>query len=284
MRPEYVSNQALSHFIKEALAEDIGRGDYSTLAIMSEEVKNQAQLLVKDEGIIAGVELAEYIFKFFDSSVHFEKLINDGSFIKKGDVAFIVEGSAKSILPVERLVLNCMQRMSGIATLTNFMQEKIKHTKTKLLDTRKTTPNFRVCEKWAVKIGGGENHRFGLFDMIMLKDNHVDFAGGIVPAIQRAKEYLKQNKLNLKIEIETRNLKEVKEALTQNPDRIMLDNFNIEQTKEAVDRIGGRVEIESSGGITIENLVSYAETGVDYISSGALTYSARSLDLSLKVI
>ena len=279
---EYVTEERLNHFIVEALKEDVGDGDHSTLAIIPEEEKNRARLLVKEDGILAGVDLAQYIFIFFDKNLQFNQLMQDGDPMKVGDIAFTIEGSARSILTCERLVLNCMQRMSGIATLSHRMSEEIKHTKAKLLDTRKTTPNFRLLEKWAVVIGGGNNHRFGLYDMIMLKDNHIDFAGSITKAVDQTRKYLSKNNLNLKIEVETRNLEEVREALEVKPDRIMLDNFSVEDTRKAVEMIGSLSETEASGGITLETLKIVAETGVDFISSGAVIHSARNIDLSLK--
>lgn len=280
--PDYVTEERLNHFISEALKEDVGDGDHSTLAIIPEEKVDRARLLVKEDGILAGVDLAEYVFKYFDPNLEFNALMKDGDAMQKGEIAFTVSGSARSILTCERLILNCMQRMSGIATLTNQMVQEIKHTGAKLLDTRKTTPNFRMLEKWAVVIGGGTNHRFGLYDMVMLKDNHVDFAGGIAKAVEQTRAYLTENQLNLKIEVETRNLDEVKQALEVKPDRIMLDNFSIEETRKAVELIGNSAETEASGGITLETLKNVAETGVDFISSGAVTHSAKNIDLSLK--
>ncbi|MDO5656135.1 MAG: carboxylating nicotinate-nucleotide diphosphorylase [Flavobacteriaceae bacterium] len=282
--PEYITEEKLNHFISESLQEDVGPGDYSTLAIIPAEEQNRAQLLVKEDGVLAGVQLAEYIFNYFDPTIKFTKLMQDGDLMKIGDIAFIVEGSARSILTCERFVLNCMQRMSGIASLTHQMVLEIKHTKAKLLDTRKTTPNFRMLEKWAVLIGGGNNHRFGLYDMIMLKDNHVDFAGGIAQAVNQTRKFLLDNDLELKIEVETRNLDEVRQALEVKPDRIMIDNFTIEDSRKAVEIIGNSCEIEASGGINLSTLKSVAETGVDFISSGAITHSAKNIDLSLKAI
>lgn len=280
--PYYVTPESLNHFIDEALKEDVGDGDHSTLAIIPEEKQNRARLLVKEDGILAGVDLAEYIFTYFDESLKFERLMQDGDTMKVGDIAFTIQGSARSILTTERLVLNCMQRMSGMATLAHKMVNEIKHTNAKLLDTRKTTPNFRMLEKWAVVIGGGTNHRYGLYDMVMLKDNHIDYAGGIKKAVEQTRKYLLKKNLNLKIEVETRNLDEVSQALEVLPDRIMIDNFSIEDTKTAVDLIDKRCETEASGGITLETLKTVAETGVDFISSGAVTHSARNIDLSLK--
>lgn len=280
--PYYVTQENLNHFIAEALKEDVGDGDHSTLAIIPEEKQNRARLLVKEDGILAGVDLAEYIFNYYDENLKFEKVMNDGDSMKVGEIAFTIEGSARSILTCERLVLNCMQRMSGIATLAHTMMQEIKHTSTKLLDTRKTTPNFRMLEKWAVVIGGAYNHRFGLYDMVMLKDNHIDYAGGIAKAVTETRSYLQKNNLGLKIEVETRNMDEVNQALAVLPDRIMLDNFSIEDTRKAVELINKRCQTEASGGITIKTLRSVAETGVDFISSGAVIHSAKNIDLSLK--
>jgi len=273
----------LEEIIDRALEEDIGSGDHSTLSCVPADASGVAKLLVKDNGIIAGVELAEQIFKRFDPNLHFERLIIDGSRVQKGDIAFIVSGSSRSILSTERLVLNFMQRMSGIATQTAQLVEKLEGTDTILLDTRKTTPGIRYLEKWAVRIGGGENHRFALYDMVMLKDNHVDYAGGITAAIKRSNAYLQENELDLKIEIEVRNLNELEEVLSIGMvDRIMLDNFTPELLKEAIKRIPDSFETEASGGITEENIRAYAETGVQFISVGALTHSVKSLDMSLK--
>jgi nicotinate-nucleotide pyrophosphorylase (carboxylating) len=284
-RPAYLTEAAISHFIKSALAEDIGEGDYSTQATIPSDKKSKARLLVKDNGILAGVEIAEKIFRFVDSSLQLTLFKNDGDPISKGDVAFEVSGSAQVILSTERLVLNCMQRMSGIATQTNHLTKIIEGTSAKLMDTRKTTPNFRLMEKWAVAIGGGKNHRFALYDMIMLKDNHIDVAGNISLAVANTRDYLKEKNKKLLIEVETRNLKEVQEALnTGAVEIIMLDNMSIKQMKEAVKLIGGKCKTEASGGITETNLRSVAECGVDYISMGALTHSVKSLDLSLKIV
>lgn len=284
MKPTYVTPKKLNHFITEALAEDVGTGDHSSLATIPHHVHKKAKLLVKQDCILAGVELAEYIFRQYDPQLQVTTHLQDGAPAKAGDVAFVVEGAALSILTTERLVLNCMQRMSGIATLTNNMVQQIKHTNAKLLDTRKTTPNFRMLEKWAVIIGGGHNHRFGLYDMIMLKDNHIDYAGGITKAVALTKAYLKNKQLQLKIEVETRNLQEVQEALNAGVDRIMLDNFSIAQTKQALKLINGVCQTEASGGITHKTIVPIAETGVDYISSGAVIHSASNIDISLKAI
>lgn len=275
----------VDEFIKNALLEDVGPGDYSALASIPANTQSAAQLIVKDEGILAGVELALQIFKIVDSNLAVQLFLKDGDKIKKSDIAFLVKGSAHSILKAERLVLNCMQRMSGIATKTNQVVGLLNGLNTKVLDTRKTTPNMRYLEKWAVRIGGGHNHRFGLYDMIMLKDNHVDYAGGIEKAILKTKTYLSENKLDLKVEIETRNLDEVKQVMSVGGvDRIMLDNFTVSQLKEAISLINKKFETEASGGITEETIRAYAETGVDFISVGALTHSVKSLDLSLKAL
>lgn len=283
-RPAYVTDKALKHFIKNALEEDIHDGDHTTLATIPEDLEQKAKLLVKEDCILAGVELAEIIFNHFDKNLKIEILIKDGQTAKKGDVAFHVSGSARSILSTERLVLNCMQRMSGIATMTHEWDARLLGTKTRLLDTRKTTPNFRMCEKWAVAIGGGTNHRYGLYDMMMLKDNHIDYNGSISAAVKMAREYLKTQKKKLKIEVETRNLDEVEEALKAGADRIMLDNMDIQTMQRAVKLINGKCETEASGGITRELLKEIAKTGVDFISGGALTHSASNIDLSLKAM
>ncbi len=273
----------LEEIIQTALREDIGDGDHSSLACIPENAQGTAKLLVKDTGIIAGIELAEKVCFHVDPKLRFEKRIDDGTSVKPGDIAFYIHGSARSILTAERTLLNFMQRMSGIATQTNEYVQLIKGLKTTLLDTRKTTPGIRFTEKWAVRIGGGMNHRFALYDMIMLKDNHIDFAGGISQAIERTNAYLKETGKNLKIEIEVRNLDELDEVLsTGQVDRIMLDNFSPDKLREALKLINGKYETEASGGITKETLRSYAETGVQYISVGALTHSFKSLDLSLK--
>ncbi len=286
-RPAYVTDKDLKQFIKSALEEDIQNGDHSTLATIPADLQQSAQLLVKEDCILAGVELAEMIFKTFDKNLKVEINIKDGENAKLGDVAFIVSGSARSILSTERLVLNCMQRMSGIATLAHEWDSRLLGTKTKLLDTRKTTPNFRICEKWAVAIGGGTNHRYGLYDMVMLKDNHIDYNGSITQAVKMTQEYLKKNKLKLKVEVETRNLAEVEEATKlagKGIDRIMLDNMDIKTMEEAVKIIGGKCETEASGGISRDQLNAIAQTGVTYISAGALTHSAKNIDLSLKAL
>jgi nicotinate-nucleotide pyrophosphorylase (carboxylating) len=283
VRPAYITPQFLSSFIQAAFTEDVGDGDHSTLAAIPKEATSRAVLKVKDTGILAGVEIAQEIFAWFDSSLKVTPTQYDGQEVKPGDIAFTVDGSARSILTCERLVLNTMQRMSGIATKTHTLVALLKGTKATVLDTRKTTPNFRLLEKWAVLIGGGQNHRIGLFDMIMLKDNHIDMAGGISKAINQTKDYLRATKKNLRIEVETRNLKEVEEVLrTGGVDIIMLDNMDVETMRKAVALIDGRYKTEASGGITEETIRAVAETGIDYISVGALTHSYKSLDLSLK--
>ncbi len=283
-RPAYITDAALKTFISRALEEDLGPGDHSTLATIPKDLQQKAKLLVKEDCILAGVELAEIIFRQFDPSLSVEVLMKDGQQAKAGDIVLNVSGSARSILSTERFVLNCMQRMSGIATLTHEWDARLVGTKTKLLDTRKTTPNFRLCEKWAVAIGGGTNHRFGLYDMIMLKDNHIDYNGSIKNAVSAAREYIAQNELELKVEVETRTLQEVHEALDAGADRIMLDNMDIATMREAVEIIGKKSETEASGGITRDMLKEIADTGVDYISAGALTHSAKNIDLSLKAV
>ncbi|MBN2519245.1 MAG: carboxylating nicotinate-nucleotide diphosphorylase [Bacteroidales bacterium] len=279
-REEYINN-----FLENALAEDIGDGDHTSLACIPDTKKGKAELLVKQNGIFAGIDIAKRIFFKVDNTLQFKPLINDGDKIKIGDIAFIVEGRVISILTAERLVLNTIQRMSGIATITNQYVKKIKGLNTKILDTRKTAPGMRLLEKEAVKIGGGKNHRMGLFDMILIKDNHIDFAGGIENAIKTVHEYLNNHNKNLKIEIEARNLKDVKTLIKLGGiDIILLDNFNIQNTKKAVELINGKTKIESSGNITLENIREYAKCGVDYISVGALTHQIQSLDMSLKAI
>lgn len=281
-RPHYVKDKALKQFVISALEEDIQDGDHSTLSTIPKHLINKAKCIVKEDCVLAGVELAEFIFKTFDPEMSVEVFIKDGEVAKKGDIAFVVTGKARSILQTERLVLNCMQRMSGIATLTHEWDSRLVGTKTKLLDTRKTTPNFRICEKWAVAIGGGTNHRFGLYDMVMLKDNHIDFNGSISNAVKMCKDYLIESKKNLKIEVETRSLDEVREAIDAKVDRIMLDNMDIATMKKAVEMINGSCETEASGGVSREMLKDIASTGVDYISAGALTHSAKNIDISLK--
>lgn len=272
-------------FIAQAILEDVGDGDHTSLSTIPADQMGKAQLLVKQDGILAGVEVAQMVFNYFDPELKMEVFIKDGTPVKKGDVAFTVEGKKLSILQTERLVLNFMQRMSGIATTTSEYVKRLEGTKTRVLDTRKTTPGMRLFEKWAVRLGGGCNHRIGLYDMILIKDNHIDFAGGIPQAINRAHYYLNHKGKDLKIEIEARSFDEIRQILeVGGVDRIMIDNFNIEDTRKAVEMIGGRYETESSGGITIENLRDYAECGVDFISVGALTHQIRSLDMSLKAI
>lgn len=277
-------DELIDELLDLAFAEDIGDGDHTTLCCIPTDEMGKQHLLVKEEGILAGVEIAKKVFHKFDPELKMTVFINDGAHVKPGDVAFVVEGRVRSLLQTERLMLNIMQRMSGIATMTAKYMERLKGLKTKVLDTRKTTPGMRMLEKEAVKIGGGMNHRIGLFDMILLKDNHVDFAGGIANAINKANEYIKANhKDGMKIEIEVRNFDELDEALaTGHVDRIMLDNFTPENTKKAVDIVAGRCELESSGGITFDTLRDYGECGVDYISVGALTHSVKGLDMSFK--
>lgn len=275
----------LQLIISNAIREDVGPGDYSSLACIPASAKGKAKLLVKDEGVIAGVAFAKMIFEYVDADLQMETFINDGAPVKRGDVVFHVSGSSQSILKAERLVLNSMQRMSAIATKTQKYVTLLEGTNTKILDTRKTTPGFRACEKWAVKIGGGENHRFALYDMIMLKDNHNDFAGGITAAISKTKAYLKENNLDLKIIVEARNLDEIKEILkNEGVFRILIDNFNYDDTRKAVALIGDKCLTESSGNINEATIRNYAECGVNYISSGALTHSIYNMDLSLKAI
>ncbi|TNE81685.1 MAG: carboxylating nicotinate-nucleotide diphosphorylase [Bacteroidetes bacterium] len=277
------SSPELLSFIDAALREDIGSGDHSSLASIPAGTQGKARMIVKDEGVLAGVELAKAVFQHADSNLKVEALLEDGAEVKHGDIALHVSGSVHSILKTERLVLNLAQRLSGVATTTKQCVDLVKGTGCTILDTRKTTPGLRLLEKWAVTMGGGKNHRIGLFDMIMLKDNHVDYAGGITAAVERTLAYLKQHNLNLKIEVETRNMAEVEEALnTGAVDRIMLDNFNPALLSEAVRFIDKRTETEASGGITLKNLREYAETGVQFISIGALTHSVKSLDISLK--
>lgn len=271
--------------IANAIREDVGDGDHSSLACIPATAKGKAKLLVKDKGIIAGVEFAKQVFNYVDKNMKVDVLIEDGSPVKYGDIVFYVEGASQSILKAERLVLNAMQRMSAIATKTKIFVDLLEGTKTKILDTRKTTPGIRALEKWAVKIGGGENHRFALYDMIMLKDNHIDFSGGITKAITQTKQYLKDHNMDLKIIVEARNMDEIKEIL-QNDGvyRILIDNFNYEDTRKAVQLIGDKCMTESSGGINEQTARLYAECGVDYISSGALTHSVYNMDLSLKAV
>ena len=280
-----MDKEALDLFIESAIREDIGDGDHTSLSCIPEDARGSARLLVKDNGVLAGIDLAKEVFRKIDPSATLEIMIEDGSVVENGDIAFVVGGNTQKMLLAERLVLNCMQRMSGIATETKKYVDKIRAYNSKILDTRKTTPNCRVIEKWAVRIGGGTNHRMGLYDMIMIKDNHVDYAGSITKAVDRTHEYLESTGRNLKIEVETRNLDEVKEALnSRGVDRIMLDNFMPSTMREALQLIHGVVETEASGGITIDTIADYAATGVDFISVGALTHSFKSMDLSLKAI
>lgn len=275
----------IDKLIDIALKEDIGDGDHTALSCIPEEATGKAKLLVKQEGIIAGIDIAVKVFKAVDKDLKIELLLSDGEIVKSGDIAFYVEGSSRSILMAERLALNFMQRMSGIATHTKMLVDIVGNIPCKLLDTRKTTPGLRAIEKMAVKIGGGHNHRFGLYDMVMIKDNHIDYAGGISQAIAKTKAYLKENNKPLKIEVEARNIDEVKQILAAGPvDRIMLDNFSYEDIRKAVDLIGTQSETEASGGITKETLKAYAECGVGFISVGALTHQINSLDLSLKAV
>ncbi|MEM6361628.1 MAG: carboxylating nicotinate-nucleotide diphosphorylase [Bacteroidota bacterium] len=284
MQLSYLTDDTIRQFIENAFREDVGDGDHSTLASVPKTATKSAKVLFKDKGIAAGMEMAKVIFNQFDPRVKLDFKINDGDEVKYGDLGIAIHGPAQSILTCERLVLNCMQRMSGIATYTNKLSELVSGTKAKLLDTRKTTPNFRIAEKWAVAIGGGTNHRYGLYDMVMLKDNHIDFAGSIAQAVASTKKYLREVGKKLRIEIETRNLNEVREALEAEVDVIMLDNMDINTMKEAVRIIGDLCETEASGGITEETIQSVAECGVDFISVGALTHSIKSLDISLKAV
>ncbi|AZQ57925.1 carboxylating nicotinate-nucleotide diphosphorylase [Maribacter sp. MJ134] len=278
-------NKEIKGIISNAIREDVGDGDHSSLACIPEDAMGKAKLLVKDKGIIAGIAFAKEVFSYVDENLEVETLIEDGSQVTHGDIVFYVKGSSQSILKAERLVLNAMQRMSAIATKTNFFVNLLEGTDTKILDTRKTTPGIRALEKWAVKIGGGENHRFALYDMIMLKDNHIDFAGGITKAIEKTQRYLSDTGRDLKIIVEARNLEEIKEILkSDGVYRILIDNFNYEDTREAVRLIGDECLTESSGGINEETIRNYAECGVDYISSGALTHSVYNMDLSLKAV
>lgn len=279
----YSVDELEDRLIDLAFAEDIGDGDHTTLCCIPDDATGKSHLLIKEDGILAGIEVAKRVFARFDSTLKVDVLIGDGAKVKKGDIAMVVSGKTRSLLQTERLMLNILQRMSGIATMTNKYVELLKGTNTRVLDTRKTTPGMRIIEKQAVKIGGGVNHRIGLFDMILLKDNHVDFAGGIKNAIDRCHDYLSEKSLNLKIEIEVRNFDELQQVLDRGGvDRIMLDNFSIENTKKAVCMIAGRYEVESSGGITFETIRGYAECGVDFVSVGALTHSVKCLDMSFK--
>ncbi len=278
-------NELIEDLLDLAFAEDIGDGDHTTLCCIPDTQMGKAKLLIKEEGILAGVEIAKRVFAKFDPDLKMEQLLEDGAHVKPGDIAFYVSGKERSLLQTERIVLNIMQRMSGIATQTNKYAKEIEDLHTKVIDTRKTTPGLRILEKKAVKIGGGGNHRIGLFDMILLKDNHIDFAGGIENAVSNAKRYLKEKGKNIKIEVEVRNLDELDQVLRiGGVDRIMLDNFDTDTTRKAVEIINGRCETESSGGITFKTLRSYAECGVDFISVGALTHSVKGLDMSLKAV
>ena len=281
---ENFANAAMiDEIIELALREDIGDGDHSSLSCVPQNAQGNAKLIVKDDGILAGIELAKQIFHKYDPTIQMNIFIQDGAEVKVGDIAFEIHGSSRSILATERLVLNFMQRMSGIATQTHKIVSLLDGCSTKLLDTRKTTPGIRYMEKWAVRIGGGHNHRFALYDMIMLKDNHIDYAGGVVPAILSANNYLKENNKTLKIEVEVRNEEELKQVIeTGHVDRIMLDNFTPDRIKSVLPSIPKQYEVEASGGITLDTIRSYAETGVDFISVGALTHSFKSLDMSLK--
>ena len=278
-------NKEIDLIIANAIREDVGAGDHSSLACIPYDAAGKAKLLVKENGVISGVEFAKRVFNYVDPGLTIDVLIEDGSWVKPGDICFYVSGNSQSILKSERLILNAMQRMSAISTKTKKFVDILEGTSTKILDTRKTTPGIRALEKWAVKIGGGKNHRFALYDMIMLKDNHIDFCGGITKAIAKTKQYLLENHLDLKIIVEARNLEEIKEILkSDNVYRILIDNFNYEDTRKAVSLIGDKCFTESSGGITLETLKNYAECGVDYISSGAITHSVCNMDLSLKAI
>ena len=279
---ELVVKDLIDRLIDLSFAEDIGDGDHTTLSCIPADAMGKSKLLIKEEGILAGIEVAKEVFRRFDPTMKVEVFIQDGTHVKPGDVAMMVEGKVQSLLQTERLMLNIMQRMSGIATMTNKYVKKLEGTKTRVLDTRKTTPGMRIMEKMAVKIGGGCNHRIGLFDMILLKDNHVDFAGGIHNAGSRAKEYCKAKGKSLKIELEVRNFDELNQALAEGVDRIMFDNFTPEDTRKAVEIVGGRCETESSGGITYDTMLPYAQAGVDFISFGALTHSVKGLDMSFK--
>lgn len=280
-----LQKEALTNFISSALAEDIGNGDHSTMASIPPATKGTAQLKIKEAGVLAGMEVAEAVFRYLDMFTEFRPFKKDGDAMQPGELAFEVDAAVHTLLMAERLVLNCMQRMSGIATLTRQYTDRLKGYHTKVLDTRKTTPNFRMLEKEAVRIGGGVNHRMGLYDMVMLKDNHIDFCGGITPAVNNVVDYLKKKGLNLQIEVEARSLDDVREILTVgNVHRIMLDNFTAEQIPAALELINGKYETEASGGITLANVEAYAKTGVDFVSVGAIIHHAVSLDLSLKAV
>ncbi|MEQ9300425.1 MAG: carboxylating nicotinate-nucleotide diphosphorylase [Cyclobacteriaceae bacterium] len=285
MKPPYITQEFLDQFITSALQEDVGDGDHSSLASIPADQESSARLLIKQDGVLAGVELAASIFSAIDKGLMVDYFKSDGDSVVSGEEGFVVTGNSQSILKAERLVLNCMQRMSGIATKTHQLNQLISHTSAKLLDTRKTTPNFRLLEKWAVAIGGGQNHRIGLYDLIMLKDNHIDFAGGIAQAIQATKTYLKSTERSLRIEVETRSVDEVQQVMAEGGvDIIMLDNMSPRLMKKAVQIIDGKFKTEASGGITGETIAEVAESGVDYISVGALTHSYKSIDLSLKAL
>lgn len=279
------ADSLVNRLLDLAFAEDIGNGDHTSLSTIPEEEMGKSRLLIKEEGVVSGIEIAEKVLHKIDPSIRIEKFFNDGDHVKPGDVVFIAEGRVRSLLTAERTMLNIMQRMSGISTMTSRYQDELAGLKTKVLDTRKTTPGMRMLEKEAVRLGGGANHRIGLYDMILIKDNHIDFAGGIEKAIERAKEYCRKNNLDLKIEVEVRSLNDVRRVMQYGGvARIMFDNFSPELTRQAVNIVNGTIETESSGGITLDNLRKYAEAGVDYISVGALTHSVKSLDMSFKAI
>lgn len=276
---------SVSDFIRQALLEDTGDGDHTSLSTIASGARGKAKVMIKENGVVAGLVVADQVLNIVDSTMIVKVLVGEGTPVKNGDIVMDIEGPVRSMLRAERLLLNCMQRMSGIASLTKRYVDAVAGTNARILDTRKTTPNFRLFEKWAVSLGGGMNHRFGLYDMILIKDNHVDASGGIQAALRKAKEYLAANGKLLKIEIETRNLDEVKEVLSSGgADRIMLDNFKPELLREAIQLINRRIETEASGGITLDNIRDYATTGVDYISVGALTHSYKSLDISMKIV
>ncbi len=281
---EKIVDRLIDELIALSFSEDIGDGDHTTLSCIPAEAVGKQKLLIKEAGVLAGVDMARRVFAAFDKDLKMEVFLEDGAMVQPGDVAFVVTGKEQSLLQTERLMLNIMQRMSGIATMTHKYVERLKCTHTKVLDTRKTTPGMRILEKMAVKIGGGENHRIGLFDMILLKDNHIDFAGGIHNAVTRAKQYCEAKGKNLKIEVEVRNFDELQQALAEGVDRIMFDNFTPADTRKAVEMVAGRCETESSGGITYDTMLPYAEAGVDFISFGALTHSVKGLDMSFKAV
>nr|WP_223241487.1 carboxylating nicotinate-nucleotide diphosphorylase [Flammeovirga sp. EKP202] len=284
VKPKYLTEEAINAFITTALNEDIGDGDHSTLSAVPEDAIESAQMIFKDNGVIAGIEISKRIFLHLDPTMEIETFVEEGDLLNKGDIVMKIKGNARAILMGERLALNCAQRMSGIATHTQRVVSLIKDSSTKILDTRKTTPNFRLMEKWAVFIGGGQNHRFGLYDMVMLKDNHIDYAGSIAKAVSETKAYLKAKNKDLKIEVETRNLDEVRQAIEAEVDVIMLDNMDVPTMKEAVGIINGKSDTEASGGVTEEKVAEIASTGVDFISLGALTHSSLSKDISLKAV